>query len=98
MMARTKFSGSILAAWDLPIRPASRLVASECLGDHRELARRFGIIDAALDRIGAQHEHCVHGVGFKGCRYRGPRPVVVMEHVPHGLELADGHDALLVDG
>jgi hypothetical protein len=53
-------------------------------------------VEAVLDT--SQHGlGNVHHVSFKGCRDRRPRPIVVVEHVAHGLELADGRDALPVD-
>src|SRR5262245_3717538 len=56
---------STLAARSFAIWPADGLVGLQRLGDHRELARFFGILGAALKRIGAKHQQGVHRVSLE---------------------------------
>src|SRR5262245_3297237 len=81
------------------MRPALALVSLKRLADHRQLARLLGILGAALELIGAQHQQDMHGIRLSRGRRRHPcrRDPFVAEHVAHGLQGADGRNALLVD-
>src|SRR5262245_525207 len=84
--------GSAFATRRFAIRPADGLVGLKRLADHRELARLFGILGAALERIGAKHEQRVHRVSLED-RWRSLAhrwDPFIEERVAQVHELADG--------
>ena len=89
-----------LAARDLAIRPADGLVGLKSIGDHREFARLFGILCAALIASArSTSSACRASASMKLCGRPSCRrvPVGAIERVAESFHGPDGSDALSVD-